>query len=214
MFSHAYDLLMADVDYEALLEQFESYLKPHDFILDAGCGSGYFLLELIKKKYHAIGVDHDTDMLKIAQEKLTSHALFTHLYEHDLRKPLYGDFNVIFMMFDVINYFKGAKLVIKNMYNSLEKGGFLIFDCYKEDVLSTYHLYEEEDTEPITYHWKMTVKGHILKHHVTFDSSIDIITQYVYPLSYYVDILDACGFQYEVKDGMDERKHYIIAQKR
>lgn len=213
MFSHAYDLLMADVDYEALLEQFESYLKPHDFILDAGCGSGYFLLELIKKKYHAIGVDQDTDMLKIAQEKLASQSLYAPLYEHDLRKPLYGDFNVIFMMFDVINYFKGVKTVIKHMYKGLEKGGYLIFDCYKKDVISTYHQYEEEDTEPIMYHWKMIVNKDILKHYVTFESSEDVITQYIYPLSYYLDILTTCGFTYEVKDGIDERKHYIVAQK-
>ena len=213
MFAKIYDALMADVDYERLYTWLKPYLKSNDFIVDAGCGSGYLLLELLKEKHVAIGIDHDQSMLSLALEKLRSHHLETSLYEHDLRHTLYGPFDVVLMMFDVINYFKGAKKVFKNVYQALEKDGRLIFDVYKEEVLETYASYHEIEDEPFDYAWQITSHKHLLKHQVIVGDSIDHVTQYVYPLSYYTDHLKSLGFKVEILEALDPRKHYIIATK-
>ena len=68
MIAKSYDLLMADVDYEQLLNFIEPYLKKDDFILDAGCGSGYLLVEFMTKGYQAIGLDLDSRMLSLAYD--------------------------------------------------------------------------------------------------------------------------------------------------
>jgi len=213
MFAKVYDLLMADVDYEKLYQWIKPYLNTHDFIVDAGCGSGYLLVELLKEKHVAIGIDNDTAMLSLSLEKLRSNQLETSLYEHDLRKSLYGPFDVVLMMFDVINYFKGAKKVFHNVYQALDDKGRFIFDIYKTEVLETYHDYIETEDDPLPYTWHMSSLGHILKHQVIVDDQVDHVTQYVYDLDYYLCLLSDLGFKVQVLDGLDPRKHYIIATK-
>ena len=54
MFAQIYDLLMADVDYDALLSLIKPYIKKENTIIDAGCGTGYFLKALIENGYDAV----------------------------------------------------------------------------------------------------------------------------------------------------------------
>ncbi len=211
MIAKSYDLLMADVDYETLLTSIEQYLKKDDFILDAGCGSGYLLLELMKKDYHAMGVDLDSRMLSLAYDKLISHQFQPLLYEHDLRTPLGVKVDVILMMFDVINYFKGIHQVIKEIKKALKPNGRLILDLYKESILEDYDGYIESDLEPVHYTWEIKRQKNRLIHQIWMDHEDEKVIQYVYPLSYYVNILESNGFRCEIKDGIDSRKHYIIA---
>jgi SAM-dependent methyltransferase len=214
MFAKAYDLLMADVDYEQLYQFLKPYLKENDSIVDAGCGSGYLLLELIKNNHDVIGIDIDSSMLALAKDKLTSHNLHAALYEHDLREPLPIKVDVVLMMFDVINYFKGAKKIFKNIFQSLNAGGRLIFDFYKEEVLDMYHDYVEEDDEPFSYTWRIQTVGSNMVHQLKTPFGIDHVKQYIYTKDYYLDILKQLGFTYEIFDGLDERKHYVIAYKK
>jgi len=212
MFAKVYDLLMSDVDYEQIYDFLKPYLKPYNFILDAGCGSGYLLLELLKNKHH-VGIDLSSEMLAIAREKLRENQVSAMLYEHDLRVPMAAEFDLILAMFDVINYFKGAKQVLKNFYHALDDQGVLIFDVYKVEEIFTYHQYQEKEIDPISYMWTIDVQLPVVKHHVEVDGHIDIIKQYVYPLTYYLEILNDLGFKSKVLMGPDTRKHYIVAQK-
>lgn len=214
MFESLYDLLMSDVDYERLFESIEPYLKKDDLIIDAGCGSGYFLVECLKKGYHAIGIDLSSSMLAIAKNRLHDEHLVTALYEHDLRCPLYAKADVILGMFDVFNYFKGIKKVFNNMYQALYPGGRFIFDLYKVDVLSTYDGYVEEEHEPMWYKWNIQIHHQMMIHRVYHQHDVDIIKQYVYPLSYYVDHLEKLGFEVLVKEGIDPRKWMLICTKK
>lgn len=213
MFARAYDLLMSDVDYASIYDWMKPYIKPTDTIIDAGCGSGYLLMEFLKHNHPAIGIDIDSNMLSIAQERLIKEGLPVMLYEHDIRLSLGVKSDVIVMMFDVINYFKGAKKVFYHLYQALEENGRLIFDMYKESVLEDYQDYIETDDDPIAYRWHMTSKNHVLNHKLEIEDEIDYVKQYVYPLSYYLDLLKALGFDVKVTDGPDERKHYVIAYK-
>ena len=213
MFARAYDLLMADVDYEAIYTWLKPYLKKDKTILDAGCGSGYLLVELIKNKHDAIGIDIDSGMLSLAYDKLRNANLQANLYEHDLREPLYIKFDIVLAMFDVVNYFKGLKTVFKNIYDGLNDGGVFIFDLYKKEVLKDYADYIEIEDDPIHYEWQIRSNASQLIHQVTIQDETVEIRQYVYALSYYLDLLKDLGFKTEVHDGMDVRKHYIVAHK-
>ncbi|MCR3906785.1 MAG: methyltransferase domain-containing protein [Tenericutes bacterium] len=213
MFARVYDILMSDVDYDAIYQQIKPYLKKEDIIIDAGCGSGYLLLELLKNNHFAIGFDHDTQMLSIAQDKLKSNQYATALYEHDLKNKIYTSADVILAMFDVMNYFKGIKKIFHHIYQALNQGGRFIFDIYKYEVLEEYHEYVEVETDPISYQWSMLSKGNMLMHKVEVGNEMDYIKQYIYPLTYYLNILKEMGFKYEVKDSIDSRKHLIIAFK-
>lgn len=214
MFAHVYDLLMSDIEYHDLLTFIKPYINQSDLILDAGCGSGYFLKELLLEDYQAIGIDLDDDMLSIAHDRLTTAHLKAQLYHHDLKDPLGAKVDVIVSLFDVMNYFKGIKQVFRNIHRALYDQGRFIFDVYKYEVLDLYDGYEEKGDLPITYAWKINRKDHKLIHDVLVDSYHHEIVQYVMPLSYYIDVLKTLKYKnIEVIDGPDERKHYIIATK-
>ncbi|MBE0700813.1 MAG: class I SAM-dependent methyltransferase, partial [Acholeplasmataceae bacterium] len=66
MFAKIYDALMADVDYEAICQWLKPHLRINDLVLDAGCGSGFLLVELMKNGYDTFGFDQDTAMLSLA----------------------------------------------------------------------------------------------------------------------------------------------------
>jgi SAM-dependent methyltransferase len=213
MFQRLYDILMEDIDYEKIYQDIKPYIKNTDLIIDAGCGSGYFLLELLKNNHQAIGIDIDSMMLSIAQEKIKSNHLTPILYEHDLRDPLYSKVDLIIMIFDVVNYFKGVKKLFSNIYKSLDNDGRFIFDIYKYEVLDSYKNFIEIDDEIVSYKWEVKVSNQVLNHFVTFENEVDHIKQYIYPLSYYLDILNELNFKVEVINGTDFRKHYIICYK-
>jgi len=211
MFARAYDILMSDVDYGAVYDWISKYLKKDDFIIDAGCGTGYLLLELVKHGHDVIGVDIDSSMLTIASEKLRNELWFASLYEHDLRTPMHAKADVILAMFDVLNYMKGVKEVFKHFKQTLNPDGRLIFDVYKTDVLTDYDGYEESDDNPFSYVWRIDTYGVMMRHRITIGDETDVIRQYVYPLDYYIGILKSLGFRYEISEGLDPRKHMVVA---
>lgn len=212
MFARIYDLLMSDVDYEALLEFIKPYIKKENTIIDAGCGTGYFLKLLIENGYDAIGIDIDDEMLSIAQQKLISSHLKAPLYHHDLKRPMHMKVDVVLSLFDVMNYFKGIKSIVKHIKNSLTQKGTFIFDVYKYEVLNMYDGYHEIEEDPINYDWSIQSNHESLKHHIKVDGYDHRLTQYIRPLSYYEKILKEVGFKHvQIVDGPDERKHYIIA---
>ncbi len=213
MFARAYDLLMADVDYEIIYKWLKPYLSKDKMILDAGCGSGYLMLELLRNGYQAMGIDIDTKMLSVANDKLVSNHFKPMLYEHDLRDPLGIKVDIVLAMFDVINYFKGIRSVFKNIYQGLNVGGIFIFDVYKDEIVEAYDQYTEIDDDPFHYEWHISTKKNQLIHEVTIGNKTEIIKQYVHPVAYYEKILQSYGFRVETKEGIDARKLYLIAYK-
>lgn len=211
MFARAYDLLMQDVDYGALYERIQTHLHIDDHIIDAGCGTGYMLLELVTRGHHAIGIDLDPTMLSIASEKLREKGVYAPLYEHDLRKPIYAKADVILALFDVLNYMKGILDVFRHFKSALNPKGRIIFDIYREDVLLDYDGYVEEEDEPFHYVWRIDCDGSRMNHRVTIGEETDVIRQYVYPLSYYLGALEALGFTWSILESMDPRKHLVVA---
>ncbi|MFP4177970.1 MAG: class I SAM-dependent DNA methyltransferase [Acholeplasmataceae bacterium] len=213
MFSRTYDLLMADVDYTALYLWLKPYLSEDDLIADVGCGSGYLLKELLRAGHRAIGIDIDESMLALARERLLEAELPAALYVHDIREPFESRFDVLIGVFDVINYFKGFRSVFKNLFQALNDGGLLIFDAYKESVLKDYAGYREEGRKPIRYTWTIETKNERIEHVVSVGKNSDVIVQYVHKIADLKEALQELGFDVRVRDGIDPRKHYVIARK-
>lgn len=212
MFSNIYDQLMSDIDYEQIYDFVKPFIKKDDVILDAGCGSGYLLKELLSHGFDTIGIDHDDHMLSLAQMRLKDANLRAPLYHHDLRDSLPIKVDVIVSFFDVMNYFRGIKGVFKHIKNGLSENGSFIFDVYKISVLEDFDGYLEIESDPFEYQWSIKRKGLILNHEVIVDKEVYNLTQYVKPLSYYQEILKSLGFrEIKVLEGPDIRKHYIIA---
>lgn len=212
-FESFYDLLQKDVNYRALLKPLLPYLNKSKTILDAGCGSGYILTYLAKAGYQITGLDISSSMLALAKEKLDENKLNNHLYQHDLRKPLYTKFDQIICLLDVLHYFKGIKMVIKNLYNALESNGILILDLYRGIV-------NEEESDryaDFDYFWKVTTKNQMIYHEVKVIYKNEIIDyqvkQHLYPVSYYQKILEDVGFKITFLDGFDDRKIYLVCKK-
>ena len=214
MFAKFYDAFMADVDY-ALLYDFYHAHKPKEnpIVIDAGCGTGHFLLELIKHNEQAMGIDKDEEMLAVALDKLREAHVYAPLFVHDLKDPLRLKADVITSFFDVINYFKGTKGLFRNIYHALNDGGIFLCDCFQEDVLIDFDGYTESGNDPISYRWHIECNQKRFIHMVTFDGESEKIIQYVHPIDTLKKQLTDIGFHVDVELGIDPRKWYIIAKK-
>lgn len=207
-FHQLYEYLVSDIDYEPIISFLESHLDKKRLTLDAGCGTGVCLVPLIQKGYLVEGIDLDSNMLAITNEKLHQANLYAPLYEHDLKKPLNHTYDQIILMNDVINYFKGVKTIFKQLKQALTPNGFILFDCYKYEYLDVMDGYIEQENEPIYYEWQVSVKNESMTHTIKSDETY-IIRQIIKPLQYYIDTLNSLGMTAEVIHGPDDRKHYI-----
>ena len=211
-FANIYDQLMADIDFNEIYDFIKPFIKDKKTLLDAGCGSGY-LTELYARDFITTAIDLDEDMLYLARTKLEQANLKADFYLHDLNDELSIKYDVITMLFDVVNYFEDPKKMFINLYKALNDEGILIFDIYKEEMLDSYKNYEEIETDPFNYVWKIDVKGQKIEHEINAFDEIDRVIQYIYSKSYYVAVLKQIGFNVDVILGPDERKYYMICKK-
>lgn len=72
-FAYIYDKLMYDIDYSKWADYIEEIFKINNhkpsLILDLGCGTGNFCIEMAKRGYEMIGVDMSQEMLSCAKIK-------------------------------------------------------------------------------------------------------------------------------------------------
>ncbi len=215
MFAKFYDAFMADVDYGLIYDFYQAHKKTrHPLVIDAGCGTGNFLLELAKHEENVYGIDKDEAMLAIALDKLKQEHLYAPLFVHDLKDPITMKADVITAFFDVINYFKGTKGLFKRMYQTLNTNGMFMFDCYKENVLEDYDGYIEEGYDPTPYKWSISCDRNMIKHDILFDHQHEHIIQYVHPIAQVKKQLTAIGFDVNIEEGVDSRKWYVVATKK
>lgn len=212
-FATIYDYLQQDIDLEKLLEPILPFLEPRQVLIDAGCGSGHILTYLAGKGYKVIGIDNDTSMLSLAQQKIIENQLSAQLFEHDLRTPLRIKTHQIISLLDVSHYFKGVKKLFRNYYQALLKGGVLILDLYNDKVNER----ESGCIENISYDWQVTTKDNRISHLLTVlvdnDKYNYELKQYYYPLSYYSNILTQLGFRIQYLKSYDDRKIFLICHK-
>ncbi len=163
-FAYIYDKLINDVNYMAWSDYIERIFlwldtKPK-LILDLGCGTGSFCIEMSKRGYQMIGVDLSADMLACARNKsLLSNVDVLFLNQDIVDFELYGTVDAIVCLLDSINYITNKhdlKKLFKLVQNYLNPGGIFIFDInsqYKfERILGDNVFYEIDDE--VSYIWR------------------------------------------------------------
>lgn len=130
-------------------------------LLDLGCGTGSFAVEMARRGYDVLGLDQSCDMLAIAKEK--SAALNVQFIQQDITKmELFGTVDIIVCLLDTVNHIlQESKLnhLFKQCKNYLNPDGLLIFDLaapyYFEQVLGDQVFYDIK--EDYTLLWQNTV---------------------------------------------------------
>ncbi len=135
-------------DEEAALEQ------EKNLVVELGCGTGSFTLEMAKRGYDIMGIDLSSEMLDIARRKSVDAGFDLMFLEQDMRElDLYCTAGTIVSVCDSINYLTEDSDVIdcfKLVNNFLFPGGIFIFDFntdykYKEVIGDTTIAENRED---------------------------------------------------------------------
>jgi SAM-dependent methyltransferase len=163
-FAYYYDRLMKDIDYgkwaDYTVELFKKYGIEPSLVLDLGCGTGSFCIEMSAKGYEMIGVDLSPDMLSCARMKsIKKGADILFLNQDMISFELYGTVDAAVCLMDSMNYItrrKDVEKVLKLVNNYLNPNGLFIFDInsqYKfENILADNVFYSVEDD--ISYIWQ------------------------------------------------------------
>ncbi len=156
-----YEDIIYDDSYKTWLNYLLSVVKTNaknGVCLDVACGTGIFTRLLKKEGYKVTGVDYSVDMLSIAKQKAIDEKLNINYLLGDIRtlKSL-EKVELITAVNDGLNYIKSSELIkaFKGFYNSLKKGGTLIFDIsskYKlKNILGNNAF--GDDSDNLSYLW-------------------------------------------------------------
>jgi len=160
--AYVYDKLMYDVNYKEWADYIEKIFEVNNIkpslVLDLGCGTGSFCLEMDKRGYDMIGIDSSVDMLSCAKDKSIDRDIL-YLNQDMTDFELYGTVDAIVCLMDSINYLiykKDIKKVLALVKNYLNPGGLFIFDIntpYKfKNIFKDNVFYDV--SEDITYIWQ------------------------------------------------------------
>lgn len=108
-------------------------ISSEDHILDLACGKGRHAIYLSKKGFEVTGFDLSPENIKYANQYANSRL---HFAIKDMRDDLGRDqYNAVFNLFTGFGYFDTDEenfLVLKNVNDSLKKGGYFLFDYLNE----------------------------------------------------------------------------------
>lgn len=163
-FAYVYDKLTLDIDYKRWADYVESIFKRNNLsasmVLELGCGTGSFGVEMARRGYDMICLDLSSDMLDCAAEKAKKEDLdILFLNQNMCSFELYGTVDAIVCLLDSFNYLTNPSQInkmFKLVKNYLNPGGLFIFDIntqYKFENTIADNLFYEIDDE-ITYIWE------------------------------------------------------------
>jgi SAM-dependent methyltransferase len=119
----------------------EAIAQERNLIVELGCGTGNFTLEMAKKGYDIMGIDISPEMLDIARNKASKEGFDLMFLEQDMSElDLYCTAGTIVSVCDSVNYLTDPEDVIttfKLVNNFLFPKGIFIFD------FNTVHKYRD-----------------------------------------------------------------------
>lgn len=145
-FAYVYDIMMGAVPYEEWAQYVKTLLEKDDIrqgarIVELGCGTGTFTMEMCKLGYKMTGIDLSCDMLSVAKDKFEkSDFKDTVFSEQDMQDfALPEKVDALICVCDSINYVmeeKGLEQVFQCAEKSLKSNGVFVMD------LKTRYFYE------------------------------------------------------------------------
>lgn len=183
-----YDRMMMHVNYPKWAKYVSGLLQLRGFekvdpLLDIGCGTGRFLEEMNRLRWHGDGCEPSEGMLTIAQKRLGNNRIF--LGGFPKLKNVESEFYaVLTCLYDSMNYIMNREDFITSLqraYDVLTAPGIFIFDVVSEthcrqffqnysdsEVISKELAYSRESYydagEQVQYNWVRIYKGdHIIE---------------------------------------------------
>jgi 2-polyprenyl-3-methyl-5-hydroxy-6-metoxy-1,4-benzoquinol methylase len=206
VFQNFYDLHMNDAIYNFYFDILKPIIEPTSIVIDCGCGSGRLTQRLESLTQHVYAFDIDTHMIELASKK-TNYTQYKVLDMHHAW-PFYGD--VIIMSLDVINFSNDPLKVLNRAIDALMQEGIIILDLYNpSDVINI----DEHGKYPVTYHWKAKINNQTFIHNIYIDQEKFTIHQYLHDPNMIIDYMHTFGFNVDIKQSIDPRKHILIFQR-
>ena len=169
-FAHAYDQMMANVDYvrwanyiESLLRNYKCYPRK---ILDVACGTAALTVLLAERGYEMWGLDRAEGMLAIARQKAATRNLDVQFVQGEMQSfDLNQRFDAVICTYDSINYALSEEdlaAIFKTVSTHLEPSGLFIFDVTTEkNIAQHFHAQTfAENREDYSYIWKNIYSYH------------------------------------------------------
>lgn len=132
-------------------EPIYTYLDPHagEHILDVGCGTGNFSLELARKGVKVTGIDISEPMLAKARKKAADAGLAIEFLHADAMKLPFGDntFDKIVSV-TALEFAPDLKAVLEESYRVLKPGGRMVIGLIGGNSLWSRHYEARAVREP------------------------------------------------------------------
>jgi SAM-dependent methyltransferase len=127
-------------------------LKTNSKVIDVCCGAGRNSLELAKRGYQVTGFDLSKFLINEAKKNLQEvmeKSLKVRFLIKDMRKFNFnGKYDIAVNIFTSFGYFDSDAenfKVIKNVSNSVRKGGYFVFDYLNAEYLKSNLIAESKD---------------------------------------------------------------------
>ncbi|WP_350342518.1 class I SAM-dependent methyltransferase [Proteinivorax tanatarense] len=172
-----YDKFMIEFPYDKWVSFIDTFCDRKLSILELGCGTGNLTIRLKKLGYDVTGIDIESNMLSIAEQKITKERLEIPLICDDMLNADYLSCNQIICPNDGVNSIldkRELEIFFKKVFNSFKGNGTFIFD------VSTLKKFSDmqgeifcEDYKELTYIWDTIIsKDNIVDFYLTFFENI------------------------------------------
>ncbi len=120
------------VDLTEKIQVFSLLKDSSGIVLDLGCGTGNYTVELFKRSFKVIGCDVSKEMLRIAKNKLPEVVL---IRANAYKLPFKKDSFDIVLSITMFEFIKNPEEILKEVYRILKPGGKFILGTMNQRSL-------------------------------------------------------------------------------
>lgn len=117
-------------NFEKIFKETEPGYK-NSLILDAGCGTGVYSIEILKKGFDVVACDYSENMIALVKKKITktnySNKLYLSVVDTNILTFKNNTFDYILCM-GVLQHLSNADMVIKEFFRVLKPGGTVVIN--------------------------------------------------------------------------------------